>query len=88
MVGPARREDGEKSNATLGKEIRSEERTDFRAIAARLNFLSLDRCDIQFASKEICREMAKPTARGLVRAKRVVRYLVEEKRLIWRMSGK
>ena len=37
--------------------------TRFRAIAARLNKLSLDRCDIQFATKEICREMAKPTAR-------------------------
>ena len=37
--------------------------TEFRGLAARANYLSLDRPDIQFATKGICREMAKPTER-------------------------
>ena len=35
----------------------------FRGVAARANFLSLDRMDIQYAAKEICRNMAAPTNR-------------------------
>ena len=41
--------------------------TEFRGLAARANYLSLDRPDIQFATKEICREMAKPTERGMLK---------------------
>ena len=36
------------------------EATRFRAVAARANYLSGDRPDIQYAVKEICRRMAKP----------------------------
>ena len=34
--------------------------TRFRAVAARANYPSGDRPDIQYAVKEICRRMAKP----------------------------
>ena len=35
-------------------------KTEFRSIGARANFPALDRSDIQFAAKEICRDMSAP----------------------------
>jgi hypothetical protein len=61
--------------------LTSEEGTKFRGHAARANFLGLDRADIQFATKEACRGMAKPTERDTVKMKRLVRYLVGAKKL-------
>jgi hypothetical protein len=51
------------------------ETTVFRGLAATANYLSSDRFDIQFASKELCREMSKPSQTSMVKAKRVARYL-------------
>ena len=42
------------------------EETHFRALAARANYLALDRMDLQCATKEVCRGMAAPT-RGHVK---------------------
>ena len=50
---------------------------EYRALAARANYLSLDRPDIQCAAKEICRDMAKPTTRSRAKVKRLARYLLE-----------
>ena len=36
------------------------EETHFRALAARANYLALDRMDLQYATKEVCRGMAAP----------------------------
>ena len=47
----------------------------FRAAAARLNYLSLDRCDLTYAAKEVSRAMSAPTFADAFRLKRVVRYL-------------
>ena len=58
--------------------------TEFRGLAARANYLSLDRPDIQFATKEICREMAKPTERGMLKMKRLARYLLQFPRIVLR----
>ena len=33
----------------------------FRSVAARANYLTMDRPDIMFATKEICRKMPTPT---------------------------
>ena len=63
-------EEGPKGLTTNGKvEVQEEddepleglETTDFRAVAARLNFMAQDCPDIQFATKEVCREMSNPT---------------------------
>ena len=35
--------------------------TEFRGLAARANYLSADRIDLQFSAKEICRFMSSPT---------------------------
>ena len=58
--------------------------TAFRAAAARSNYLSMDRPDVQFACKEICRYMSKPTTGSWMALKRLCRYLVGLPRLIWK----
>ena len=55
----------------------------YQSICARANFLSVDRMDIQFATKECCRGMSKPTIRDWSRLKRLGRYIVGHKRLIY-----
>ena len=47
----------------------------FRALAARLNYLAMDRSDMQFAAKECCRRMAKPRLGDWTLLKRAGRYL-------------
>ena len=67
------------------------EHTGFRGHAARGNFLSSDRPDIQYAAKEICRWMANPTDVSLAALKRLVKYLSGRGRLVyqypWQTAG-
>ena len=65
-------------------ELPAEECTRFRGIAARCNYLQPDRPDIQYAVKEVCRLMSRPTARAWVLLKRIGRYLKGRPRLVWR----
>ena len=54
----------------------------FRALAARGNYLSQDRSDIQFAVKELCRNMSCPTSDDWNKLKRLGRYLMGRERMI------
>ena len=54
----------------------------FRRAAAKINYLSQDRLDISFASKEISRHMSSPKVGDEVLVKRVVRYLKQHPRLV------
>ena len=56
-----------------------ERRKEFRSMGARMNYLGLDRSDIQYAVKEVCQDMSKPSIGGRAKIKRVVRYIVEQK---------
>ena len=58
--------------------------TRFRGVAARCNYLAMDRPDIQFATKEICREMSSPTTGSLRRLVRIGQYLCGRPRLVWK----
>ena len=58
--------------------------TKFRGTAARANYLSADRADVQFASKEVCRFMSAPTELSLNALKRLGRYLLGARRLVYR----
>ena len=58
----------------------------YRARAAKLNYLGLDRSDLQYATKEICTHMSKPTTGAKMKIKRAVRYLVWAPRVVWRME--
>ena len=56
MVSGRVEESDEPDEALEGAEV-----TEFRGTAARLNFMAQDCPDVQFATKEICREMSSPT---------------------------
>ena len=64
-------------------DIVGDDATRFRGVAARCNYLAFDRPDMQFATKEICREMSKPTTGSLRRLQRLGRYLKGRPRLVW-----
>ena len=66
------------------EQVSASESTRYRTIAARCNYLQPDRPDIQYAVKEVCRRMAKPTASAWEMLKRIGRYLKGKPRLIWR----
>ena len=51
-------------------------------MAARANYLAADRMDIQYAVKELCRAMAKPTVGDRRKMKRLARYLVGRPRVV------
>ena len=63
-------------------ELGPQESSKSRALVARANYLAQDRMDIQFATKELCREMAKPTERAWRGLKRLARYLKEHPRMV------
>ena len=67
-------------------DITGADATRFRGVAARCNYLGSDRPDIQFPTKEIYREMSKPTTGSLRRCQRLGQYLKGKPRLIWRYA--
>ena len=66
-----------------GEILTGSEATLFRALAARANYLAMDRPEIAFATKELCRFFATPTKTGVEQLKRLIRYLAGAKRLVW-----
>ena len=72
-----------KEEAWEEEELPGEEAPVFRGVAARANFSSLDRPDLQFPVKQMSREMAKPMVGGRKRMKKIARYLVNRKKVIW-----
>ena len=61
--------------------LSGEEASLYRSMAMRAAYLSADRSDIQFATKELAREMGSPTADSLGRLKRLVRCLLHRPRV-------
>ena len=66
-----------------GEVLTASEATLFRALAARANYLAMDRPECAFATKELCRFFATPTKTGVEQLKRLIRYLAGAKRLVW-----
>ena len=52
------------------EDLQEKEATRFRAVAARANYLSADRPDVQYVVKEVCRRMANPVKKNF--SKRVM----------------
>ena len=65
----------ERGNERDEEELTAEEATAFRGMAARSNFMAMDRADVQYTAKEICRRMAKPRKCDWAKLKRLARYL-------------
>ena len=63
-------------------EMNAAEATQYRAVVARCNFLSVDRPDIQFASKECSRCMSSPKNGDWEALKRLGRYLLSRPRVV------
>ena len=57
--------------------LRSSDATGYRAMAARMNYLSIDRPDVAFATKEICKCMSNPAQADWEKIKRTARYLLK-----------
>ena len=60
----------------LDSPMEPKEQSLYRAVTARINFLAMDRADLQFASKECSRHMSAPLNKHWVALKRIGRYLV------------
>ena len=72
------KEDGE---LLIGDEVRQ-----FRSTAARCNYVGLDRPDLQFAVKEVCRDMSSPTQGSKRRLQRIGQYIKSHRRVVWRFE--
>ena len=57
-----------------GEALTEEQCTLFRALAARANYLALDRPDCAFACKELCREFSRPTTDNIKALKKLACY--------------
>ena len=77
VVTPGIQDNGEEEE----RELDNREASQYRAIVARANYLCQDRSDIQFAVKELCRAMSKPTHGHWMALKRLGRYLIGRTRM-------
>ena len=66
-----------------GDDLDDEAATMYRALSARILYLSMDRPEIAYAAKELCRHFAHPTKVGVEALKRVARFLLGLPRLVW-----
>ena len=56
--------------------------TKYRALVARISYLSQDRPDLKFASMQVCCAMASPSVLDMERVKRIGRYLAGKTRAV------
>ena len=73
---------GEESIAWEDQEMLPDDQTLYRALAARLNFLAVDRPDLLHAAKECSRRMSKPRNKDWEALKRICRYLIGCPRMV------
>ena len=68
---------------TSDDELTGDAATVYRALSARILYLSMDRPEISFSAKELCRHVAHPTKTGVEALKRCARFLLGMPRLVW-----
>ena len=78
--------DFEKARALEDGSLTPESATTFRGVGARGNYLSQDRPEISFSTKELCRDVAVPNNASFAKLKRLGRYLVGRPRLVHRYA--
>ena len=71
-----------KEELKQAKLLTQEEATEYRQVAARINYLAADRPDIGFAAKQICARMATPTDIDRNLLKRLGKYIKGRPRAI------
>jgi hypothetical protein len=60
--------------------------TQFRAIAARANYLAQDAPELQFAAKEVCRDMARPNLDSWKKLKVLARFVLGRVSVRWQFK--
>ena len=70
--GGHERDQRKDNEGSIDPELGHDETTMFRAVAARLNYLSHDRPDIKFATMKLCSKMSRLDAQDLKKMKRVL----------------
>lgn len=85
LTAPAVREEGDASECAEFLERREASR--YRGVAARDNYMGLERPDAQHGIKEVCRGMARPNVKDLAKVKRLARCLQAEPRLPLQSGG-
>ena len=65
----------EKETHEADEALTSSESTRYRAVAARMNYLAMDRVDLQYAAKDLSRKMSAPTRGDWERARKTARYV-------------
>ena len=76
LMSPCVKEEWSEEEQIHEFDLDPEDMSKFRRLAARANYLALDRVDIQFAVKELCRDMANPSGESMRKLKRLARYLL------------
>jgi hypothetical protein len=85
VKGRTEKEEEEEEEEQEG-ELTEQEVSAYRSGAARANYLSLDRPDIAFATKELCRRMSCPTRKDFEPLVRVARYLKGAPRVAYQFA--
>ena len=76
-------EEPDSGGGVLDVPLTEEEAKLFRSGAARANYLSLDRPDMSFATKELCRRMSGPLQQDLEGLRRIAGYLAGSPRVVY-----
>ena len=66
------------------KELDGTEAKNYRALAARVNYMAQDNPCVQFSAKEICRAMSKPRLSDFQRLKKLARFLMGMREVRWK----
>jgi len=83
VVTPSVPEASDEANKRLNSpELTLSDSTRYRALAARINYLSLDRPDLQYAAKCVSKYMSAPREHDWTYIKRLARYLVGATRAV------
>ena len=64
------------------QELQEGQATEYRQLAARANYLAADRADVQYAVKQLCRGMARPTQGHKKKLRRLATYLAGVPRVV------
>jgi hypothetical protein len=82
VATPGTAEDNKEGESDTGTMVSKTDQTRYRAVAARLNYLSQDRPDIRYATMRACACMSCPTTVDFERLKRIGRFLLKKPRLV------
>ena len=72
-----------KRHPLLGTDLETELVPTYKSATMRLAYVALDRPDVAFISKELCRAVSRPTVNAWEHLKHVTRYLLKAPRLQW-----